>query len=522
MLNLAHFVRENSIHQPEKIAIRFADQSYSYAQLEALSNQVANYLQSIDIKAGDKVALSCPNLPYFAFVYYGILKAGAVVVPLNVLLKPREIAYHLDDSDAKALFVFEGTAELPMAKMAKVAFDETDSCKNLIVMTANPAGANPIAGSSHLSSIFATASSSFDMVATKENDTAVILYTSGTTGVAKGAELSHSNMVFNAIYSSKLFNKNIPAGERTALVVLPLFHSFGQTVLMNAMFYTADTISLLARFDAEQTLEIIKNHNVNIFAGVPTMYWALLNQAKTADADTIAAVQNNLKVCASGGSALPVEILKAFEDTFDVPIMEGYGLSETSPVASFNHLERPRKAGSVGQAIFGVEMKIVDENDQELEVGKTGEIVIRGHNVMKGYYKRPEATAEAMKNGWFHSGDIGKMDDEGYFFIVDRVKDMVLRGGYNVYPREIEEVLLTHPDISLAAVIGVPNEALGEEICAYVILNQGAKTSSEEIVEWCKENMANYKYPRMIRIRETLPMTATGKLLKRELRKEEA
>ncbi len=521
MLNLAHFVRENSIHHPNKTAIRFADNSYSYAQLEALSNQIANYLVSIDIKPGDKVALSCPNLPYFAFVYYGILKAGAVVVPLNVLLKPREIAYHLDDSDAKALFVFEGTAELPMGQMGKAAFDETETCKNLIVMTANPAAKNPIEGSTHLSSIFATSSTSFDMLATQESDTAVILYTSGTTGVAKGAELSHSNMVFNAIYSSKLFNKNIPVSKRTALVVLPLFHSFGQTVLMNAMFYTADTISLLARFDAEQTLEIIKAHDVNIFAGVPTMYWALLNQAKSTKPETLQAVKNNLKVCASGGSALPVEILRSFEETFDVPIMEGYGLSETSPVASFNHLERTRKPGSVGQAIYGVEMKIVDENDKEVAIGETGEIVIRGHNVMKGYYKRPEATAEAMKNGWFHSGDIGKIDEDGYFFIVDRVKDMILRGGYNVYPREIEEVLITHPDVSLAAVIGIPNDALGEEICAYLILNDGAKATAEDITDWSKETMANYKYPRIIRIRESLPMTATGKLLKRELRKEE-
>jgi len=521
MLNLAQFVREQSTHNASKTAIYFADKSYNYAQLDALSNQVANYLISIDIKPGDKVALSCPNLPYFPIVYYGILKTGAVVVPLNVLLKPREIAYHLDDSDAKALFVFEGSAELPMGQMAKAAFDETDTCENLIVMTADPAGKNPIEGSTSLGSIFASESSSFEIIDTKESDTAVILYTSGTTGVAKGAELSHSNMVFNAIFSSKLFDANVKTGIRTALVVLPLFHSFGQTVLMNAMFYSADAISLLPRFDAEQSLQIIKNHKVNIFAGVPTMYWALLNQASSTDSETFAAAQNNLKVCASGGAALPVDILTKFEDVFDVPIMEGYGLSETSPVASFNHLERPRKPGSVGQPIFGIEMKIVDSDDNEVAVGESGEIVIRGHNIMKGYYKRPQETAEAMKNGWFHSGDIGIMDEDGYFFIVDRVKDMVLRGGYNVYPREIEEVLMTHPDISLAAVIGVPSEAHGEEICAHLILSEGAKSTAEEIRAWCKETMASYKYPRIIKIRDTLPMTATGKILKRELKKEE-
>ena len=523
MLNLGRFVREQALYHPDNVAVMIGEKRYTYAQVDAMSNQVANYLQSIGIEKGDKVALSCPNLPYFPAVYYGILKAGAVVVPLNVLFKAREVAYHLDDSDAKAYFVFEGTDELPMAQAGKQAFDETETCKTLVVMTADPAGESPVACDTTLGQVFGSQEPTFDIVTTQAEDTAVILYTSGTTGKPKGAELSQLNMVMNAMVSSELFAvPDEDPKDRVALMALPLFHSFGQTCLMNAIFYAGGAISLLPRFDAKQALQVIQAHEVNTFAGVPTMYWALLNESKELPDEAMDKVRSLLKVCASGGSALAVELLNTFGERFEVDIIEGYGLSETAPVASFNHMDRERKPGSVGQPIFGVEMKVVDENDKEVAQGETGEIVIRGHNVMKGYYKRSDETADAMRSGWFHTGDIGRMDEDGYFFVVDRVKDMILRGGFNVYPREVEEVLVTHPDVSLAAVVGEPDDEYGEEIQAYVVLEPGASLKEDELIAWSKENMAGYKYPRKVFFRDELPMNATGKILRRELRSEAA
>jgi long-chain acyl-CoA synthetase len=259
---------------------------------------------------------------------------------------------------------------------------------------------------------------------------------------------------------------------------------------------------------------------INYFSGVPTMFWALLGYAQQHNVDT-APIAENLRLCSSGGSALPVEVLHAFEKTFAVEILEGYGLSETSPVATFNQIGLPRKVGSIGLPVFGVEVRVVDDQDQDVPVNEPGEIIIRGHNIMKGYYKKPDATAETMRNGWFHSGDIARRDEEGYLFIMDRVKDMILRGGFNVYPREVEEVMMTHPAVSMAAVIGVPQEGLGEDVKAFVIRKPGAEVSEQELVEWCKENMAAYKYPRTIEFRDQLPMSATGKILKRELRASE-
>jgi long-chain acyl-CoA synthetase len=276
-------------------------------------------------------------------------------------------------------------------------------------------------------------------------------------------------------------------------------------------------LTLLPRFDPEAALAIMERDNVTIFAGVPTMYWAMLNHPG-ADKFDLKKIAKNLRLAASGGSAMPVEVMKAFEKKFNVSILEGYGLSETSPVATFNRMDRERKPGSVGIPVWGVEVRIVDEMDKAVGVDELGEIVIRGHNVMKGYYGKAKETAEAFRSGWFHSGDIGRMDEDGYIYIVDRVKDMIIRGGFNVYPREVEEVLMTHPAVSLAAVIGVPDEQYGEEVKAFVVLKAGASASPDEIVAWSKENMAGYKYPRFVELRDTLPMNATGKILKIELR----
>jgi long-chain acyl-CoA synthetase len=515
MLNLAVLLEDSAREVPTRTAVIFNDVKLPYAAVNAAANQVANGLAGLGIGPGDKVALSCPNLPFFPIVYYGILKAGAVVVPLNVLLKGREIAYHLQDSDAKAYFCFQGTPDLPMGQFGWEGFQQVEGCEHFFMITANPAGPSPIEGTKTLGQLMHGQSPAFDTVMTHPSDTAVILYTSGTTGSPKGAELSHSNMLLNARLSDTMY----PPGEHydVHLVTLPLFHSFGQTVQMNAGFYNRATLTLLPRFDPDTALSIMQRDHVTIFAGVPTMYWAMLNHPNPAKFD-LAQIAANLRLAVSGGSAMPVEVMRAFGDKFNVEILEGYGLSETSPVATFNRLDRPAKPGSVGLPVWGVAVRVVDMEDNDAPQGEMGEIVIKGHNIMKGYYKKPEATAEAMRNGWFHTGDIGQLDEDGFLYITDRLKDMIIRGGFNVYPREIEEVMMTHPAVSLAAVLGVPDESHGEEVKAYVILKQGQSATEEELIDWCKGCMAGYKYPRIVEFREALPMTATGKILKRELR----
>jgi long-chain acyl-CoA synthetase len=514
MLNLSILLEDSARNYPERAAVVLGDQRLTYAQVDAAANQVANLLVSRGIRPGDKVALSCPNLPYFPVVYYGILKAGAVVVPLNVLLKGREIEYHLNDSDAKAYLCFQGTADLPMGTEGFAGFGRADRCETFFLITADPAAPSPIEGAQTLGAALAGQSPVFEPVLLPETDPAVILYTSGTTGQAKGAELSHSNLILNALTCNRLFESK-PATD-THLLVLPLFHSFGSTVNMNAGFATASTLVLLPRFDAAAAVQLLQNENVTFFAGVPTMYWGLLN-ALTDDVD-VERIARNMRRAVSGGSSLPVEIIKEVRERLGVTILEGYGLSETSPVATFSDPNSEPRPGSIGIPIWGVQVKLIDESWTTIDsVDEIGEIAIRGHNIMRGYYNRPEATAEVMRDGWFRSGDLGRRDKDGFYYIVDRAKDMIIRGGFNVYPREIEEVLMTHEAVSLAAVIGVPHPSHGEEVKAFVILKPGAAVSGDELVEWGKEQMAAYKYPRIVTIVESLPMTATGKLLKRAL-----
>ncbi|MEU4428020.1 long-chain fatty acid--CoA ligase [Actinoplanes sp. NPDC024001] len=514
MLNLSVLLEDSARHYPQRDAVVFGPRRLTYAQVDAAANQVANLLVARGIQPGDKVALSCPNLPYFPIVYYGILKAGAVVVPLNVLLKGREIAYHLKDSQAKAYLCFEGTPELPMGSEGFAGFNEADGCEQFFLITADPAAASPVEGAETLGSGLAGQSPAFETVLRAETDAAVILYTSGTTGQAKGAELSHSNLVLNALTCNRLFGTQ--PGTDTHLLVLPLFHSFGSTVNMNAGFATAATLVLLPRFDAAAAVQLLQSENVTFFAGVPTMWWGLLNAlGEGVDVERIA---RNMRVAVSGGSSLPVEIIKAVKERFGVTILEGYGLSETSPVATFSDPDSEPRPGSIGIPIWGVEVKLIDPEWNTIEgADEIGEIAIRGHNIFRGYIGRPEATAEVIRNGWFRTGDLARRDKDGFYYIVDRAKDMIIRGGFNVYPREIEEVLITHEAVSLAAVIGVPHPSHGEEIKAFVILKPGASVTEDELVAWSKEQMAAYKYPRIVSIVESLPMTATGKLLKREL-----
>jgi len=517
MFNLAVILEDSARRHPKNKAYIFADQSFTYRQINAAANQIANGLTQMGIRPGDKVALSCLNLPYFPMLYFGILKAGGVVVPLSVLLKRKEIAYHLQDSEAKAYCCFEGAPELPMGAEGHAGFAEAPDCRHFITITAKPDAASPFEGSTTLGQLMGGQSPYFHTAATAAEDTAVIVYTSGTTGKPKGAELTHNNLFLNAMLSADRNLLDLRHDDRQ-LTVLPLFHIFAMTVMMNAGIFRGATNVLLPRFDAEAVLGLMQQHRVTVFAGVPTMYWGLLNyQNEKFKLEEIAA---NLRICVSGGSSLPVQVLKDFEKKFHVPILEGYGMSEGSPVVTFNQSSRDRKPGSVGTPVWGVEVMVADQNDQPLPPGEKGQLLYRGHNVMKGYYKKPDANAQTLRGGWMHSGDVAVMDEDGYFYIVDRTKDMIIRGGLNVYPREVEEAMMQHQAVSMAAVIGIPHEEHGEEIKAYVVLKDGAQAAAEELIDWTKQRIAAYKYPRQVEIVEALPMSATGKILKKELRKQ--
>jgi long-chain acyl-CoA synthetase len=514
MLNLSLLLEDSARSFPDREAVVLGPTRLTYRQVDAAANQVANLLVARGIRPGDKVALSCPNLPYFPIVYYGALKAGAVVVPLNVLLKAREIGYHLGDADVKAYFCFEGTPELPMAAEGHAALQKAPAVEHFFVITADPTAPSPIAGTETLGQALARMSPAFESVVREPGDTAVILYTSGTTGQPKGAELSHANTMMNVVANNRLFHSE-PATD-SHVVCLPLFHTFGATVQMHAGFSMAATLHLVPRFDPSAVIDLMQRETITFFAGVPTMWWGLLN-ALSDDVD-VRRIADNLRIGISGGAALPVEILTRVKDNFGVDVLEGYGLSETSPVATFSDRRREPRPGSIGVPIWGVELKLINPDWSEVTgIDEVGEIAVRGHNVMKGYYGRPDATAEVIKDGWFRTGDLARRDADGYYYIVDRAKDLIIRGGFNVYPREIEEVLVTHPAVSLAAVVGVPHDSHGEEIKAFVIPEPGATLTAEELVAWCRDQVASYKYPRIIELVTSLPMTATGKILKREL-----
>ena len=503
-LNLATIIEESAKVRPEESALLLGGGEITYAGLQDGARRFASGLSALGIEPGEKVAMLVPNVPQFAVAYYGILSLGAVVVPLNVLLKEGEISYHLEDSDAVALVVWEGFLE-----EAAKGFDKAPGCREIIVVE-SPGGSGARNGMRGFDEIVAGSPEQVDMAQTMPDDTAVLLYTSGTTGRPKGAELSHFNMFYNAAYCADRLFKMGP--DDVVLGALPLFHVFGQTCAMNAAMYSGGKVALLPRFEPGAALETIKGVGVTIFLGVPTMYQYLLRHPEL----DLRAV-SSLRLAVSGGSAMPVEVLRAFEAKSGATILEGYGLSETSPAACFNRTKEVRKVGSVGLPIWGTEVRVMDAEGQEVPRGERGELVVKGHNVMKGYYKRPDATSEALRGGWFHTGDVATMDEEGFVFIVDRIKDMILRGGYNVYPREVEEVLYDHPAVAECAVVGVPHEELGEEVRALVVLKECAVSSEEEIVSFAKERLAAYKYPRSVGFESELPKTTTGKILKRQL-----
>jgi long-chain acyl-CoA synthetase len=491
-MNLASIVTESAQRFPDNVAIRLDDIELTYAALDGASAHLAGLLGEHGFEPGDRVGIMLPNVPYFPVCYYGVLRAGGVVVPMNVLLKKREVAFYLEDSGARLLIAWDDFAE-----DAQGGADQAGA-ECLLV---KPGEFEQQVGA---------AEPFTELADTADDDTAVILYTSGTTGQPKGAELTHANLLRNAEVSRNLYGFDEDA---VTLGALPLFHSFGQTCGLNATLGGGGTLTLIPRFEPGKALEIIERDRVNIFQGVPTMYGAMLHHPEREQSDV-----SSLKICVSGGSAMPVELLRGFEEAFGCKVLEGYGLSESSPVASFNHADRERKPGSIGTPVEGVEMKVVDDDGNEAAQGEVGEIVIRGHNVMKGYWERDDATRETIKDGWLHTGDMGKTDEDGYFYVVDRKKELIIRGGYNVYPREIEEVLYEHPAVREAAVLGVPHDEYGEEVAAAVALKDGETADPEELRDFVKAQVAAYKYPRQIWVVDDLPKGPTGKILKREIK----
>jgi long-chain acyl-CoA synthetase len=486
MPNLADRLTRSVTARPDGVAIKVEDTELSYAALDEAAARVAALLRAKGVAPGDRVGIMLPNVAYFPICYYGALRAGAAIVPMNPLLKDREVAFYLGDSDANVLLAWHQFADA-----AHLGAEQTSADCVLV----EPG---------EFEDLLARCDPDQEIAAREPDDTAVILYTSGTTGKPKGAELTHRNLLRNVEVTIGLFDLDERA---VTLGALPFFHAFGQTCALNATIAVGGRLTLIPRFDGGKALEILERDRVTVFQGVPTMYAAMLHHPHADTADTSA-----LEVCVSGGAAMPVEVMRAFEDKFGCQILEGYGLSETSPVASFNRRDRERKPGSIGLPVEGVEMKLIDEEDG------VGEIAIRGHNVMKGYWRRDDATAEAIDaDGWFKTRDMAKLDQDGYFFIVDRKKELVIRGGFNIYPREIEEVLYEHPGVREAAVIGIPHDTLGEEVAAAVALKDGADASPDELRDYVKQRVAAYKYPRRVWLVDELPKGPTGKILKREI-----
>jgi long-chain acyl-CoA synthetase len=511
--NLALILRDSVAEHPERTAIVHESRRMTFEELGRRTGELADVLAGSGVRPGDAVALSCANTPAFSVAYYAILGVGAVVVPLNTMLKQGEIEYHLEDSEATAYLVCAGAGELPDLAASRAAHEAVPTCERFLVLDELGTARSERPGEPVPQSAIAPAPD-YRPADLSDEETAVIIYTSGTTGRPKGAELSHRNLRANVLAGAQVFNSRRDRPD-VFLCALPLFHSYGQTCIQNHAIAFGGTLVMQQGFDADEAIELISREKVTAFYGVPTMFWRLLQVADDGRGDEIAGY---LRVANSGGAALALETHRRFKDRFGVTIVEGYGLSETSPTASCSRLDEEPRPGSIGRPIPGVQMKLIGDDWDEVEGhGRIGEIAIKGHNVMKGYHGRPRETAEVMRDGWFRTGDLARRDEDGSYFLVDRAKDVIIRGGFNVYPREVEEHLMTHPAVSLVAVVGVPHSALGEEVKAVVVRQAGDATTGEELMAWCRETMAAYKCPRIVDLVESLPTGPTGKILKREL-----
>ena len=507
-MNLSDQLSITARNHPDKTAFVFQDKGTSYLELEGAVRKFASQLEEMGYQKGDHIALVVGNSPYYVIGLYGALRMGAVVIPINPLYTAHEMGYMLKNGDVKAVI----TMDVLLEKFTEIADDLPNirhyiSCETKEAFELN----DPVITSKmkSFSKMVEAGNINFDAPKLDENDVAIILYTSGTTGKPKGAMLSHKNLYSNAKDVADYLTIN---GDDRVIAALPMFHVFCLTVSLNAPLMNGGTILIMPKFSPQEVFRIAKTYQATIFAGVPTMYNYLLQSAQGNKTDFA-----GIRFCISGGAAMPVSLLKAFEKTFDVIVSEGYGLSESSPVTCFNPLDRPRKPGSIGQSIMNVKNKVVDELGEEVAAGEVGELIVQGPNVMEGYYKMPEETAATLKEGWLYTGDMARMDDEGYFYIVDRKKDMILVGGYNVYPREVEEVLYAHPKIVEVAAVGIPDPNTGEAVICYVVTDD--MSLSEAILKsFCEAHLVRYKIPSKIEFLEELPKNTTGKILRKNLR----
>ncbi len=492
-------------NHPDRMVIHAKSREYTYLQLFRMVNRVASALAADGISKGDRIALLLPNIPEFTVCYYASITLGGVCVPANPLLKPAELKYIWSDSDIKAVVTLPSL--LSNAMEATKDFAVTP---RMICVSDRQSVPTGIAVLEELLDV--GSDKPISMPELSENDAAVCIYTSGTEGKPKGALLSHRNLIRNcAQFTQVIYFKP----EDNLLCVLPLFHSFAATVCQNASIFCGCSFTMLEMFHPGRVFEAIEKYKVTIFPGVPSMYAAIAHHTPDREYEL-----SSLQLCVSGGAPMPVALMRDVESKYGVIIIEGDGPTECSPVTSANPPNGVRKPGSIGLPLPEMEMQIWDDNDHELPDGEIGELVVRGDNVMLGYHNQPKATAEAMRHGWYHTGDLGYRDSDGYFYIVDRKKDMIIMGGINIYPREIEEVLYSHPMILAAAVIGIPHEVRGEDIVAVIQLKEGAEITSREIISYCRERLANFKVPRKVFIRSSLPHGGTGKVLKRLLKKE--
>jgi long-chain acyl-CoA synthetase len=518
-LNLASSLADSAVWYPDHTALICGERRFTFSELERWVAKIAEILVIQGLRAGDKVMLLAPNVPEFTAAYYAILRVGGVVVPINTLLLPHEIAVLLEHSDSRYFIAWHTLAE-----KASRAFETVESCQNLFFIGAKSEELSVSILAHHavsplhypkkfvLDELYDCVSGDVDYVQTSPDDTAVILYTSGTTGKSKGVELTHFNIFSNALYSKDkaLFIEH----ESVTIAVLPLFHTFGQTAIQNTSIMAGSTLVMIPQFEAKRVLTDIEKHNVTCIAAVPTMY-NLLNQAQRNHRYKVL----SLRVAISGGASLPPSIYYEFEKLFGIKMIEGYGLSETSPIVCVTPAyAKENKVGSIGPEFFGSQARIMRNDGSFAEVGEVGELVVRGHNVMKSYYKDPSATENAFTNGWFHTGDIARMDEDRYFYIVDRAKDVIIRAGMNIYPREVEEILHNHPAILEASVIGIPDDTLSENVVACVSIQSGVTITAIEIQKYCRERLATYKCPKFVEFMQNLPKNSTGKILKRELR----
>lgn len=509
-MNLSEQLSITAENHPNKTAFVFRDVETSYMELEGAVRKFASRLEQLGYKKGDHIALIVGNSPYYVIGMYGALRLGAVVIPVNPLYTAHELTYILKNGDVKAVI----TMDVLLEKFAAIAVQLPGINHYISCETGGEhelSDPNVTLKLKSFTRLIQEGSLDYDAPELDEADLAIILYTSGTTGKPKGAMLSHRNLYSNAKDVADYLTID---GNDRVIAALPMFHVFCLTVSLNAPLMNGGTILIMPKFSPQEVFRIAREHKATVFAGVPTMYNYLLQSFQESGGDF-----SGIRLCISGGSSMPVALLKDFEKSFSVQISEGYGLSEAAPVTCFNPLDKPRKPGSIGTNIIHVENKVVDELGKEVGAGEVGELIVQGPNVMQGYYKMPEETAAALKDGWLHTGDMARMDDEGYFYIVDRKKDMILVGGYNVYPREVEEILYAHPNVSEVAVIGTPHPETGEAVTCFVVTDDITLTM-DDLIEFCSAHLAKYKIPASIEFLDELPKTTTGKILRKNLRKQ--